>query len=352
MKSRRANPKGPQNRPGGHRRPVASTQTDWVEVRPLLEDKAIPYLVRCKVGGVRLEEWAAKNRPFVEELFAEHHALLFRGFEEGGIEGFEHFVSATSDGERLEYKDRSTPRSEFADRVYNATTYPPEQSINLHNEGTYWAACPRRIYFGCVLNAETGGETPIGDVHRVYERLAPELRARFEELGVLYVRNFNDGFGLTWQEVFQTEDPAAAEAYGQKNGIEFEWKAEGRLRTRQVRAAVIHHPRSDLPLWFNHAAFFHVSALDAAVGNSLTSGLGPDELPYNTFYGDGSPIQTETVAHILAAYRAEKACFAWHVGDVALYDNLRIAHGREPYTGDRLTLVAMSEPWSPSKSTT
>ena len=35
--------------------------------------------------------------------------------------------------------------------------------------------------------------------------------------------------------------------------------------------------------------------------------------------------------------------FPWEEGDVALYDNMRIAHGRQPFQGERLTLVAMAE---------
>jgi alpha-ketoglutarate-dependent taurine dioxygenase len=33
----------------------------------------------------------------------------------------------------------------------------------------------------------------------------------------------------------------------------------------------------------------------------------------------------------------------WQVGDVLLIDNVAVAHGRRPFTGDRRILVAMSD---------
>ena len=328
------------------RKPVGASQEEWVRVRPLLADRAIPALVEPAIEGLELAEWAAANRAYVDRLYRQHHALLFRGFESGGQQGFERFVAAVSDGERLEYKDRSTPRDTYGDRIYNATVYPADQRINLHNEGTYWITWARKIFFACAKNATTGGETPIGDVHRVYRNIDPAVRAPFEEKGVLYVRNYNHGFGLTWQDVYQTEDKAEVERYCRANRIDFEWKEKDRLRTRQRRPAVRSHPDTGEPLWFNHGAFFHVSALDPAMRAAFLAELGEAELPYNTYYGDGTPIDPAVVRHVLDAYEREKVVFRWQEGDVALYDNMRVAHAREPSTGERLTLVAMTEPYS------
>lgn len=38
--------------------------------------------------------------------------------------------------------------------------------------------------------------------------------------------------------------------------------------------------------------------------------------------------------------------FSWGKGDILLLDNMSIAHGREPYAGERKIVVAMSEPCS------
>lgn len=332
--------------PKVRRKKVGSSQTEWVDLHPLYEDRAVPLVVEPRVAGLDLVQWTETNKDFVEELFHKHHALLFRNFARGGIAEFERFVDAASNAERLAYRDRSTPRGSHGDRIYDATIYPADQRINLHNEGTYWVTWAKKIFFACITNAETGGQTPIADVHRVYERIDPSIRSEFEAKGVLYVRNYNHGFGLTWQNVYQTESKDEVIEYARANRIELEWRPEGRLRTRQARPAVRKHPVSGEPLWFNHGAFFHVSALEPSLRDTFLAELGEDELPYNTYYGDGSEISADVVRHILDAYNAEKVIFRWQEGDVALYDNMRIAHAREPYSGERLMIVAMTEAYS------
>jgi alpha-ketoglutarate-dependent taurine dioxygenase len=70
------------------------------------------------------------------------------------------------------------------------------------------------------------------------------------------------------------------------------------------------------------------------------------DLPYNTYYGDGSQIEDAVVEEIREAYRQETVYFPWQVGDLLLLDNMLIAHGRNSYTGARRILAAMGEAYS------
>lgn len=314
-----------------------------VKVAPLEEGRAIPWLIEPAAEGVDLVSWAGGHRGQIEDLLLEHRALLFRGFGVDSVEALERFVAATSDGPPLEYRDRSTPRHTVGDKVYVSTIYPADETIHQHNEGTYWRTWPRKIYFCCLTAPEVGGETPIADVRGVLRRIEPEVRRRFAERGVLYQRNYNDGFGLTWQDAYQTDDPAEVTAYCRDHDIRLEWKDDGRLRTRQVRPAIRRHPVTGEELWFNHAAFFHVSSLEPEAREALVADLGEDELPYNTYYGDGSRIEDEVVEGLRGAYAEETYSFPWREGDVMLLDNMTITHGRRPYRGDRNVIVAMTE---------
>lgn len=49
---------------------------------------------------------------------------------------------------------------------------------------------PEKLFFSCLRAPQTGGETPITDMGLVYQDLDPEVRARFEEKGVMYCRNY------------------------------------------------------------------------------------------------------------------------------------------------------------------
>jgi alpha-ketoglutarate-dependent taurine dioxygenase len=232
------------------------------------------------------------------------------------------------------------------DKIYTSTDYPAEQSIFLHNEGTYWMKWPQKIYFCCVIEPTEAGQTPIADCRKIYQRIDPQTIKRFTE--VMYVRNYNDGFGLTWEIVFQTSDKTVVEEYCRQNQIEYQWKEGNRLRTRAVRPTVAKHPQTGEPLWFNHAAFFHVTTLEPAIREALLAEFKEEDLPYNTYYGDGSIIEDSVLEDLRAAYQAEKIVFPWKKGDVLILDNMSVAHGRMPYVGDRKILAGMAEPISRS----
>jgi alpha-ketoglutarate-dependent taurine dioxygenase len=322
------------------RKAVALSAEGLVEERPLAP-QGVPLVLRPTVAGVDLAGWASDHRGRIDQLLLEHRALLFRGFSVGSVEVFQAFVAASSSGDLLQYRDRSTPRYELGGSVYISTIYPAAETIRQHNEGTYWMAWPLKIYFACLKAPEQGGATPICDVRQVYARIPEAVRERFAERRVMYVRNYNIGVGLTWQEAYQTSDRREVEEYCHNNRIAFEWLEGERLRTRQIRPAIRKHPQTGEPVWFNHAAFFHISSQEEAVRRELLAAFPEDSLPYNTFYGDGGEIEPEALESIRAAYADERISFPWQEGDVLMLDNMTMAHGREPYVGERKVAVAM-----------
>ena len=76
----------------------------------------------------------------------------------------------------------------------------------------------------------------------------------------------------------------------------------------------------------------------------LLSELAPDDLPSHSRYGDGTEIEPEVLDDIRQAYDQETIPVGWQQGDLLMIDNLRMAHGRLPFLGERRILFAMSEP--------
>jgi alpha-ketoglutarate-dependent taurine dioxygenase len=311
----------------------------------------LPILIDGAAQGRALPRLVTDERARLRRLLSEQGALLFRGFpaaETGPIDGFERVVRALS-GEPLTYSERSSPRTSIKGNIYSSTDYPPDEEIFLHNENSYQSSWPRTVYFFCERPPETRGATPLADVRQVHESIDPSIRAEFQARGWMVVRNFHEHFGVTWRQLFNTDDRAEVEDYCRSRDIQFEWHGDGRLRTRAIRQAVHRHPGTGAAVWFNHAAFFHYSTLPAEVQEGLLGIFGEDGLPTNTYYGDGGKIGDDVVAHLRACYRAATRRFDWRQGDLLVIDNMLTAHGREPFTGPRRIAVAMAEPHTPGR---
>jgi len=329
---------------GAFKRQVVSvSQEDLVKTEYPEPDKLLPIIVQPSINGLNLATWAENNRLFIETNLLKHGSILFRNFLVNGVSDFENFIKAVS-GNLLEYSYRSTPRSHVSGRIYTSTEYPPEQSIPLHNEMAYSHHWPMKIGFYCVQLAQQGGETPIADSRKVFQRIPPTIREKFIQKQVMYVRNYGNSLDLPWQNVFQTTDKSEVEKYCHNHIIEFEWCGQDCLRTRQICQAVAKHPKTGEMVWFNQAHLFHVSNLNPSVREGLLAGFKEEELPRNAYYGDGSPIATSVLDEIREVYQQEAITFTWQTGDVLLLDNMLACHGRNPFVGSRKVLAGMAEP--------
>lgn len=306
---------------------------------------AIPFTVQAQANGIKLADWIKANKQSIDALLVRHGALLFRDFMPFGEEGFPDIVNHLCD-ETLSYVYRSTPRSQVGDKIYTATEYPAHKSIPFHNEEAYTLDWPMRLVFYCAVAADEGGETPIADTTKVTARISPDIKEKFAKAKVMYVRNYGTGVDLDWETVFQTKDKAEVERYCCDHHIEFDWKANGCLRTRQICQALAAHPITGQMIWFNQAHLFHVSSLDEKTRRSLLAIYEESELPRNAYYGDGTPIEEEALQHIRAAFEAERVAYPWKQGDVMLLDNMLVSHARNPYKGKRRVLVGMGDAYS------
>jgi len=312
----------------------------------LAPEQHLPLVISPNFEGLDIITWAGDHREDLKIRLHSHGAILFRGFKVRNVSVFEEFLKTIS-GELLGYPYQSTPRTRISGNIYTSTEYPAEESIPLHNELAYSNRWPLKLGFFCSEPAERGGETPLADSRKVYERIPQEIKDRFIAEKILYVRNYSDGLDLPWQTVFQSTDKVKVEDYCHSNGIEFEWREGGGLRTRQICQAVARHPYTGDLIWFNQAHLFHISSLNPSARQNLRSILREDELPRNAYYGDGAPIEDSVLECIRRAYQQETVLFPWRQNDLMVLDNMLTAHGRRPYVGPRRVLVGMAEHYGP-----
>jgi len=312
-----------------------------VKIGHLATETEMPALVEPAVEDFDGINWVTMNRDLIERHLLACGAILFRGFALHSFADFERFVLAF--GCALFAENGELPRSNIGGQIYTPVNYPQEQRILWHNENSFYSRWPRKIWFYCQVPAAQGGETPIVDGRQVFKFLPPHIVDRFVEKGIIYVRNYGEGLGLSWREVFRTENKTEAEAKCRAMGMDFEWTAGGKLKTRSFRPAVIGHPVTGERVWFNQITHWHPFCLGNELRASLSALMTSEELPRNVFYGDGSQISDSTVDAVCQAYQNAEVCFSWHQGDVLMVDNALVSHARNAFRGPRQIGVAMGE---------
>jgi len=316
----------------------SSVSTSQLEGQGLL-----PLVIEPRVQA----DWRAcfaDIKDVIDSQLEKVGGVLLRGFQITGEKDFQEFAKAFGE-ELLSYDYASTPRSNVEGKVYTSTEYPSHQVIPLHNEQAYTLSWPMRIWFCSLKVAQEGGETPIADSRQIYNLIDLDIRARFEQKKLMYVRNYGNGLDLPWEKAFNTQSKAKVELFCNENQIEFEWigEGDGELRTRQVCQATMSHPRTGEKVWFNQAHLFHVSNLQPHVRETLISIVGEENLPRNVYYGDGSAIDEKDLDHVRQVMDDCEVKFLWEEGDVMMLDNMLTAHARGTFKGDRKVVVAMAE---------
>ncbi len=320
---------------------VTLSARDLVTLAPPANGQGLPLLVQPAADSVDLVDWARGHRDLIESELQKYGAILFRGFELGSATRFEEFAKAICSELFGEYGD--LPRDGVAGKVYSSTPYPPDREILFHNESSQLDSWPLKQLFFCMQPAAEGGETPLVDCRRVFQRLRPEVRERFARLGVMYVRNYTPGLDVDWREFFRTDDRSAVEEYCRRSGMGVEWKADGGLRTTKMCPAVARHPKTGETVFFNQIQAHHVSCLPAEDRKALLDLFAVEDLPRNVYYGDGTAIDDAVMEEVVGTYRALAVAAPWQAGDLVLVDNMLTAHGRYPFAGPRKIVVAMGE---------
>jgi alpha-ketoglutarate-dependent taurine dioxygenase len=322
-------------------RPVTTNGLAAVRTSTLANGQRLPLVVEPNVEGVNLAVWGGDNRTWIDERLREHGAVLFRGFANKTRDDFQRFAEAVSDALYEDYGD--LPRAGVGGKIYTSTPYPNNLPILLHNESSHLRTFPQKIWFHCMIPAKVGGETPVADCRAIDERLDPDVRDLFLRKGLRYVRNFTPGFDQSWQNFFHTEDRADAERRCAEMGMEWEWTSNDGLRTITQCPAIIAHPVSGEPTFFNQIQLHHVACLPPDDRAVVTSLFEKRNLPRHVYFGDGTDIDEDIVRHVQTVSESATVRFPWKAGDVLMVDNLLVSHGRSAFEGERKTVVAMAD---------
>ena len=308
-----------------------------INISPMNNILQFPMMIVSELQGKDLSNWFEKNKYIIDELIVSKGAVLFKNFNLKDKEDFAKFIKEVIDLKSLSYVNRTSPRYSVAENVYTSTTQPATEIIQFHSENSYSKKPPRYLLFFCVRPSITGGETPLADNRLVLKNISTQLKNKFSEKGILYKRRVTDSLGLGWKEIFQVDTKLEVEKHCKENDIDFIWDGED-LNLYWKGTAISSHVKTDEKIWMNHAFFFHKLSYSHSLLDIIES---DEELPFLTFFGDGSEISEDEYLEMKNAYDKAKVEFSWEKGDLLLIDNYLVSHSRNSYTGDREILVSI-----------
>lgn len=303
-----------------------------------------PLVLENKTSSATLadtKEWLAENLREIKDRLSTSGAILLRGFPVKTDEEFDEIV-ASFNYETFTYEESlsNAVRVNRTPRVFTANEAPPSEGIFLHNEMAQTPIFPTRLFFFCERSAETQGETSLCRCDYLYDELLkadPEFIRACEEKGVKYTNvmpNGDDarsGQGRGWQATLGVSDRQEAEVRLAELGYSWTWLADGSLGATSAALPTVRHLSDGVSVFFNQLIAAHQ-------GWSDVSHLGAKII----CFGDGSNITDEQMENVIRA--ADELVFdvPWQNGDVALVDNLKVMHGRRPFTGKRTILASFA----------
>ncbi|HEX9508913.1 MAG TPA: TauD/TfdA family dioxygenase [Puia sp.] len=286
-----------------------------------------------------------ENKDDIEDKLFETGMLKFAGVHIDSLDNFQQIVDSISN-RFLSYIDGNSPRTKLSGNVYTSTEYDNTQKITMHNELSYSAKWPNKLFLSCLQPAETGGETLIADSRDILLNMDRSIVSEIEKRGIIYIRNLHGGQGLgpSWQDTFETDDKIQLEKYCRDYNIEFEWRDDNNLKVIQRSRGIIEHRKTKEKIWFNQIDQFHPCHLGEEILEAMKFMYdSPEDFPMYVRFGDGKDIDESIVKQILETIDEVTIAPGWKRNEFLIIDNELVCHGRNSFTGQRKVLVAMSE---------
>jgi hypothetical protein len=294
-----------------HRAPAEST-LDWLEEVALEVHETLAREGAVLLRGLRMRH--------PDELVAVRAALRVAAYDAGEI-----FAA----------------RSDLGSGVTTPLRWPSERRLCHTHEGSF-IRCPAAfVLTACIVPPVGGGHALLADTRKVASLMPTDILQRAQRHGWTLIRNFHKGFGISWQAAFLVDNDAQLRERLNRESVAFRWNGSS-LHTTRTLPAIVDHPLTREPCWFNDLSFLNSASLDARDRMYLTSAFGA-ELPVETTFGDGRLVTTDEVEAIQRAYEAATRQFIWEEGDLLVTDNILTAQGRTPLEGKPTFMICLGQ---------
>ncbi len=293
-------------------------------------------------------QWLVRRQHDLDNLVVEHGGIVLRGFPVRTTDDFNDLV-ALFPSYQGGYRGGASPRRRLASRVLESTALASHLKITLHSEMAYTRDYPPRIVFFCRVLAKKGGETIIADLRRITAKLPREIRKLIESKKVRIVRNYAPAgadFGaaaqnpdhLPWDHGLGTNDREEAERLCASMGMQPIWNEDGSLTVISQVEPFATHPKTGRSIY---RSTLHTGGRIPNLSADEQAFTKHQAMPTGYYLGDGTPLPLAHADTIKAIVDEETLAWPWRAGDVMILDNLLVAHGRNPFEGEREVQVAL-----------
>lgn len=283
-----------------------------------------------------------------EEVIAElkkHGHILVRS---GKPVDEQHVLQALGNGQAMDYRYGNTARDQVkGSKSLKVTAWPKELMLPAHNEMTYHFEFPKSIVFLCKEPSQYGGETSIYDCAKAFEALSSAMQQKVTHHDVVchkrYVEQHDHSRYPSWQQVLG-EGTSCEEIIEHFVAIGYRSKQLQEEDQGEVTTVVETNLTRPMVYHYHGKPCLHASMVPLVP--YWYRQLWPDKVPPLTATWDNDESITPEEFHELhdAMLSARISYGGWQKHDVLILDNLRVAHGRLPFIGNRVIGVLMTQP--------
>ena len=304
---------------------------------PILSPAQLPISLGTPLDG--------RSKIVVSDLINPYGFVVFRGYGVSSDQEFHDFIECFG-LPNFTYAESfsNAVRRNRTPRVFTANEAPPEIEIFLHHEMAQTLVFPGQLFFFCEQAPTDGGATPIGRSDlalTALETAQPDFVAKLRNLGVRYRNAMPDsadlasGQGRSWRDTLNVTNRKRAEQRLTELGYNFRWLDNGGISVQTPPLLAVDEFGRGKDVFFNQ-----IVAAAAGWTNDES-----DEEP-RLCYGDYSRIDQDDLKAAIAVCYEHTVDLEWQTGDIALLDNLKVMHGRRPFSGSRSILASLCTPIS------
>ena len=304
---------------------------------PILSPEQLPISLGTPLDG--------RSKTAVSDLINLYGFVVFRGYDVTSDQEFHDFIECFG-LPNFTYAESfsNAVRRNRTTRVFTANEAPPEIEIFLHHEMAQTLVFPGQLFFFCEQAPTDGGATPIGRSDltlAALEKARPDFVAKLRNLGVRYRNAMPDsadlasGQGRSWRDTLNVTDWKQAEQRLIDLRYNFRWLDDGGISVQTPPLLAVDEFGRGKDVFFNQI-------VAAAAGWTNDEN---DEEPRLCF-GDYSRIEQDDLDAAITACYEHTVDLEWQTGDIALLDNLKVMHGRRPFSGSRSILASLCTPIS------